>query len=148
MNLVGYDAMAIGNHEFDFGKARLERSRKEARFAWLSANTLAPSGDPAFPPMSCGKSPACGSASWVSSRTRSETGSARLCSRRCASPSPSRSRRRWVPVLRGEERCDLVVVVTHQGFERDPATGKDSARRRREPRAMRWRPRFRGSTCC
>ena len=33
--------------------------------------------------------------------------------------------RRWVPVLRGRERCDLVIVLTHQGFERDPETGAD-----------------------
>ena len=30
--------MAIGNHEFDFGLVRLEASRKQARFPFLSAN--------------------------------------------------------------------------------------------------------------
>jgi 2',3'-cyclic-nucleotide 2'-phosphodiesterase/3'-nucleotidase len=34
--------------------------------------------------------------------------------------------RRYVPILRGEERCDLVVVATHQGFERDLQTGAES----------------------
>ena len=38
MNLVGYDAMAVGNHEFDFGLARLEKSRGRPGFPWLSAN--------------------------------------------------------------------------------------------------------------
>jgi 2',3'-cyclic-nucleotide 2'-phosphodiesterase/3'-nucleotidase len=33
--------------------------------------------------------------------------------------------RRWVPILRGRERCDLVVVLAHEGFERDPRTGKE-----------------------
>jgi 2',3'-cyclic-nucleotide 2'-phosphodiesterase/3'-nucleotidase len=33
--------------------------------------------------------------------------------------------RRFVGLLRGQERCDLVIVLTHQGFERDPATGED-----------------------
>ncbi len=30
-----------------------------------------------------------------------------------------------VSQLRDEERCDFVVVLTHQGFERDPKSGKD-----------------------
>jgi 2',3'-cyclic-nucleotide 2'-phosphodiesterase/3'-nucleotidase len=30
MNLVGYDAMAVGNHEFNFGRERQEKSRREA----------------------------------------------------------------------------------------------------------------------
>src|SRR5450432_2674589 len=50
MNLVGYDAMAIGNHEFDFGLGRLEKSRKQARFPWLSANVTKADGSPAFAP--------------------------------------------------------------------------------------------------
>jgi 2',3'-cyclic-nucleotide 2'-phosphodiesterase/3'-nucleotidase len=32
--------------------------------------------------------------------------------------------RRWVPVLREKERCDLVVVLAHTGFERDPSSGE------------------------
>jgi 2',3'-cyclic-nucleotide 2'-phosphodiesterase (5'-nucleotidase family) len=38
MNLVGYDAMAIGNHEFDAGAEALPRLAALARFPWLSAN--------------------------------------------------------------------------------------------------------------
>ncbi|MGH9369013.1 MAG: bifunctional metallophosphatase/5'-nucleotidase, partial [Thermoanaerobaculia bacterium] len=32
---------------------------------------------------------------------------------------------RYVAILRGRERCDLVIVATHEGFERDPVTGTD-----------------------
>jgi 5'-nucleotidase len=35
---VGYDAAAIGNHEFDWGIEVLEKRIAQARFAWLSAN--------------------------------------------------------------------------------------------------------------
>src|SRR5262249_9069970 len=38
MNLLGYDAMAIGNHEFNFGLTNIARARGEARFPWISAN--------------------------------------------------------------------------------------------------------------
>jgi 2',3'-cyclic-nucleotide 2'-phosphodiesterase (5'-nucleotidase family) len=38
MNLVGYDAAAIGNHEFNYGIEHLDRSAAGARFPFLSAN--------------------------------------------------------------------------------------------------------------
>lgn len=40
MNALGYDAMTVGNHEFNYGLKNLNRARSEARFPWLSANTL------------------------------------------------------------------------------------------------------------
>ncbi|MBL8179466.1 MAG: 5'-nucleotidase C-terminal domain-containing protein [Bryobacterales bacterium] len=42
MNSIGFDAMAVGNHEYNFGLANLESARKTARFPWLSANTIVP----------------------------------------------------------------------------------------------------------
>ena len=39
MNRMGYDAMVVGNHEFNFGLANLAAARASARFPWLSANT-------------------------------------------------------------------------------------------------------------
>src|ERR1035441_7715562 len=36
MNLLGYDAMTLGNHEFNAGLANLARARQEAKFPWLS----------------------------------------------------------------------------------------------------------------
>jgi 2',3'-cyclic-nucleotide 2'-phosphodiesterase/3'-nucleotidase len=39
MNLLGYDAMTLGNHEFNVGLANLDRARRDANFPWLSANT-------------------------------------------------------------------------------------------------------------
>src|SRR6266446_6390350 len=38
MNAIGYDAMVVGNHEFNYGQKNLERARAEARFPWLAAN--------------------------------------------------------------------------------------------------------------
>lgn len=38
MNLLRYDAMAIGNHDFNFGVAHLEKIRREAEFPILGAN--------------------------------------------------------------------------------------------------------------
>ncbi len=32
--------------------------------------------------------------------------------------------RRWVPILREKENCDVVVVLAHTGFEQDPESGE------------------------
>ncbi len=44
MNRLGYRAMVLGNHEFNFGLKNLERARAEAQFPWLSVNTLVTPG--------------------------------------------------------------------------------------------------------
>ena len=45
MNALRYDAMAVGNHEFNFGLKNLERARADAAFPWIAANIdVAPGG--------------------------------------------------------------------------------------------------------
>lgn len=41
MNQLGYAAMTVGNHEFNFGLKNLDQARSAAEFPWLSANTRA-----------------------------------------------------------------------------------------------------------
>jgi 2',3'-cyclic-nucleotide 2'-phosphodiesterase/3'-nucleotidase len=41
MNYLHYDAMAVGNHEYNYGLSNLDKARSEAGFPWLSANTVA-----------------------------------------------------------------------------------------------------------
>lgn len=52
MNRLGYQAMTLGNHEFNFGLKNLEKARSEAGFPWLSANTVVTPGgsEKAFAP--------------------------------------------------------------------------------------------------
>lgn len=45
MNLMGYDAMALGNHEFDHGLESLSALLSLAKFPVLSANTFRPDGE-------------------------------------------------------------------------------------------------------
>jgi 2',3'-cyclic-nucleotide 2'-phosphodiesterase/3'-nucleotidase len=49
MNAMGYDAAAVGNHEFNYGLALVERVRRAARFPLLAANARTPDGRRAFP---------------------------------------------------------------------------------------------------
>src|SRR5690349_11186114 len=48
MNAMGYDAAAIGNHEYNYGVPYLERAVSQARFPMLSANTFKPDGSLKF----------------------------------------------------------------------------------------------------
>jgi 2',3'-cyclic-nucleotide 2'-phosphodiesterase (5'-nucleotidase family) len=50
MNVMRYDAAAIGNHEYNYGVPYLQRAVREARFPFLSANTYRPDGTHAFRP--------------------------------------------------------------------------------------------------
>jgi 2',3'-cyclic-nucleotide 2'-phosphodiesterase (5'-nucleotidase family) len=50
MNLLEYDAAALGNHEFNFGIEHLEDVLAHARFPFLAANVVeADSGEPRWP---------------------------------------------------------------------------------------------------
>jgi 2',3'-cyclic-nucleotide 2'-phosphodiesterase/3'-nucleotidase len=40
MNALGYDAMVVGNHEFNFGLKNLAKARMDAHFPWISSNIL------------------------------------------------------------------------------------------------------------
>lgn len=44
LNLVGYDAAVLGNHEFDHGYERIEKFREIADYPLLAANAFAPDG--------------------------------------------------------------------------------------------------------
>ena len=45
MNLTGYDAATLGNHDFDWGLPFLRRAVADARFPYVSANIYASTGD-------------------------------------------------------------------------------------------------------
>ncbi len=126
MNLVRYDAMAVGNHEFNFGLERLEKSRRLARFPWLSANIVAKDGKPAFAPY------------LVKEVAGLRVGILGLTTKNVPFWEPAahiaglkfldtvETAKRYVPILRGKEKCGAVIVITHQGFERDLATGREN----------------------
>lgn len=46
MNLMGYDAVAVGNHEFDFAIEGLRERGAQAEFPFLAANIRTTGGDP------------------------------------------------------------------------------------------------------
>ena len=48
MNALGYAAMAVGNHDYDFGLEALRAAERQAKFPFLSANTLDAKGQGGF----------------------------------------------------------------------------------------------------
>jgi 2',3'-cyclic-nucleotide 2'-phosphodiesterase/3'-nucleotidase len=50
MNRIGYDAMVVGNHDFNYGPQSLGAARDGASFPWLSANTETGGALPPFAP--------------------------------------------------------------------------------------------------
>jgi len=46
MNLMGYDASVVGNHEFDFGPEYVREWSRSAKFPFLAANLARPDGTP------------------------------------------------------------------------------------------------------
>ncbi len=124
MSALKYDAMSVGNHEFNFGLAVLRKAQKESTFPWLSANTRNVSdGSAAFPEY------------LVKTVAGIRIGILGLTTPNIPNWEPARNRPglRWedpvetaarlVPVLRGKEGCDFVVALIHSGPEVDLRTG-------------------------
>ena len=49
MNVMRYDAAAVGNHEFNYGLPLFRRAEAQAKFPFLATNAYTPSGERAFP---------------------------------------------------------------------------------------------------
>ena len=122
MNLMGYDALAVGNHDFDFGVGHLGDLKKQARFPFLCTN-LRPKN-----------SGVCQSA-LVRTIGRLRVGLLGLVGRRSYPEMFSRDAVRDLkfedPIAAAahaagqlRRRVDLIVAVTHQETEEDLALAK------------------------
>ncbi len=124
MNALGYDAMAVGNHEYNFGLKVLEKARSEARFPWLSSNTYEKGTDRAH----------------YRPYIVKEISGVRVGILGLTTPGvpfweniqnyagldfrePVNEVRKWVSILREKERVDVVVIAMHMGLEEDLRTG-------------------------
>jgi 2',3'-cyclic-nucleotide 2'-phosphodiesterase/3'-nucleotidase len=127
MNSLNYDAMTVGNHEYNFGLKVLEKARGEANFPWLSANTYDISKQqPHYKPYIV-----------------KDVAGVRIGILGLTTPGvpnwdnppnyaglefhqPLVEARKWVPVLRDKERVDVVVIAMHMGLGEDLRTGEVS----------------------
>lgn len=125
MNAMGYDAMTVGNHEFNYGLDLMARCRREAAFPFLSANTYRKDQtEPFFQPYLV-----------------KQYGPVRIGILGLTTPNipnwehPANigdlvfrdtvaEAGKWVRILREKERVDAVIIDTHEGFEVDLKTGQ------------------------
>jgi 2',3'-cyclic-nucleotide 2'-phosphodiesterase/3'-nucleotidase len=125
MNSLNYDAMTVGNHEYNFGLKVLEKARGEARFPWLSANTYnIAKQQPHYKPYIV-----------------KEVAGVRIGILGLTTPGvpnwdnppnyaglefhePVSEARKWVPILRDKEKADVVVIAMHMGLGEDLRTGE------------------------
>jgi 2',3'-cyclic-nucleotide 2'-phosphodiesterase/3'-nucleotidase len=123
MNAMGYDAMVVGNHEFNFGPRAFAAARAAARFPWLSANTQSDGRVPPFAPFLV-KSVAGVKVAVVGVTTATIpqwekpdqiAGLSWL--------EPVEGVRRALAALEGE-KPDVVLAAVHGGLDRDPRTGE------------------------
>jgi 2',3'-cyclic-nucleotide 2'-phosphodiesterase/3'-nucleotidase len=124
MSSLQFDAMTVGNHEYNFGLKVLEKARSEAKFPWLSANTYETANqETRYQPYLI-----------------KEISGVRIAVLGLTTPGipnwenvpnykglefrePLSEAKKWVPILRGKERADVVVIAMHMGLEEDLRTG-------------------------
>lgn len=125
MSALGYDAMAVGNHEFNFGMDVLRRAQRDSSFPWVSANTRNEAdGSAAFPEYLVKELDGI-RVGVLGLTTPNIPGWEPLANRPGLKwEDPVATAGRLVPLLRGQERCDVVVVLLHGGLEIDLATGE------------------------
>ncbi|HEY3582721.1 MAG TPA: bifunctional UDP-sugar hydrolase/5'-nucleotidase [Pyrinomonadaceae bacterium] len=127
MNSLNYDAMTVGNHEYNFGLKVLEKARAEANFPWLSANTYdSAKQQPHYKPYIV-----------------KEVAGVKIGILGLTTPGipnwdnppnyaglefhePVSEARKWVAVLRDTEKVDVVVIAMHMGLGEDLRTGEVS----------------------
>ena len=128
MNAMGYDAMAVGNHEYEFGWDVLNKARGEARFPWLSANTYRKGTDQTyFEPFTIKQVAGVriGILGLTTPGMPSLDDPDRYYSK-IEVREPVSEARKWVSVLREKEHVDLVIIAMHMGVEADLRTGENN----------------------
>lgn len=126
MSAMGYDAMAVGNHEYEFGWDVLNKARSEARFPWLSANTYKKGTDETyFKPYIIKQvnGVSIGILGLTTPGMPSLDDPDRYYSK-IEVREPVGEAKKWVALLRDKEHADLVIIAMHMGLEADLLTGE------------------------
>ncbi len=134
MNAIGYDAMVVGNHEFNFGLKNLTKARGDANFPWISANIVAMPGSTVKPLAAYFIKTVAGVKIAVIGITTPMIPhwEAEEHYRGYRFESGVDAARRTVAELREREHPDIVIVAAHAGLDRDPRSDTSPAGDARE----------------
>ncbi|MBA4494720.1 bifunctional metallophosphatase/5'-nucleotidase [Paenactinomyces guangxiensis] len=119
MNFLQYDAMAIGNHEYNYGRQVMEKAKAEANFPWLSANTLKKGTDDVYTkPYKI-----------IKMKNGLRVGVLGLTTQKVPNwEDPKniahldfidvvKAAKKWVPIMKKKEKADVIFVSYHGGLE-------------------------------
>jgi 2',3'-cyclic-nucleotide 2'-phosphodiesterase/3'-nucleotidase len=125
MNALQFDAMVLGNHEYDFGWPLMLRAAAASRFPWLAANAAPPTGGRAFYQPYVIKTIAGVRIAILGLTTTAipNWDNPAEHRRRITLSDPLAAARHWVPILRDREHADIIVAALHMGLEEDPQAG-------------------------
>lgn len=124
MARMGYDAMAVGNHEFSYGPDALAKARAAAGFPWLAANVVRTSdGAPAFGTSVVRTYGAVrvGIVGVTTPAIGALEDAANVAGLRFTSPVDAANAE--IARLRAAKAVDVIVLLAHTGLEQDPVTG-------------------------
>ena len=116
MNAMGFDAMAVGNHEFDFGPQVLLERLTEAGFPFLGANVQGLAGLKPYVIKTCGGIRVA-IIGVVTADTPITTHPSNVTGLKFTSPEGAVAR--CLQELKGQ--ADLMVVLSHLGYPEDRA---------------------------
>ncbi|MFC4077790.1 bifunctional metallophosphatase/5'-nucleotidase [Salinithrix halophila] len=119
MNELGYDAMAIGNHEYNYGRQVFEKAAGEARFPWLSANTLRKNTKKVYTkPYKMFKMPGglrVGVLGLTTQFVPQWENPQHI--KHLDFTDVVKTANKWVPVMKKKEKADVIFVSYHGGLE-------------------------------
>ena len=125
MNALHYDAMTVGNHEYNFGLKVLEKARSEAKFPWLSANTYNQGTSTTHYQPYIVKEVEGVRVGVLGLTTPGIPNWENLLNYAGLEFHETVSEaKKWVAILRDKEKVDLVVIAMHMGIEEDLRTGQ------------------------
>jgi 5'-nucleotidase len=117
MSMAGYDAQALGNHDFDWGQEELAARAKEASFPLLTANVIQEStGDP--PPFAkpfVVKDLGIARVAVIGLTYPSSSIIRAASVKGLRFTSPIEAAKRYLPEMR--KQADVIVALTHLGLE-------------------------------
>ncbi|MCI2425013.1 5'-nucleotidase C-terminal domain-containing protein [Candidatus Acetothermia bacterium] len=119
MNALGYDAMVVGNHDFNYGLDVLEKRAKQAEFPILAANVRFKNGDPVpfLPPYTIIKKEGLkiGVIGITTTRTPWITHPDNVAKLKFLDPVPVTQK--YVAEL--QDKVDMIVLLIHAGTEEE-----------------------------
>lgn len=123
MNAMSYDALAVGNHDFDYGLDFLLKARKDAKFPFLSANAYkAGTTSPLFDPYSIREIAGIRVGIIGATTPGTALSNKKQVEGKVDFGDIVEAFRTHVPLLKGKD-VDVIVGIPHSGYGGDGAFG-------------------------